>query len=83
MTVEKDFDPYRSRKTLYHAFRCLDFGTQIATSGKIEDYTRTIELWRQITTDNSEDWDHYKTLYHRRLKNNHSKFKKLAPKINI
>jgi predicted nucleotidyltransferase len=31
LVVEKDFDPYRAKKTLWHAFRVIDYGKQIGT----------------------------------------------------
>lgn len=46
LVVEKDFDPYRAKKTLWHAFRVLEYGMQIGTRARIDVLTMISQVWK-------------------------------------
>lgn len=46
LVVEKDFDPYRAKKTLWHAFRVLEYGKQIGTKAKLRVLTLISQVWK-------------------------------------
>lgn len=66
------------KKSLFHSLRVLDFGIQIATYGKIIDYSRANSYYNEIF-EMEDDWD----LLHAKFKRIHnimkSTFKLLAP----
>jgi hypothetical protein len=47
LTVEKDFDLRIGQKSLFHSFRILEFGTQLATIGRIFDYGSCNDVWKK------------------------------------
>jgi predicted nucleotidyltransferase len=67
------------KKSLFHAFRIIHFGIQIAKSGIIEDYGSCNELFKEIMYSYS-DWgalfEEYKLQYNKLL----TDFRILAPK---
>lgn len=78
--IEKDYDVYKGKKSLFHSIRIYDFGCQIAEYGKIVDFESCKDLWFEIYNDTSEDYEHYKEKYKPLYNSYHSKFVKLAPK---
>lgn len=84
-----DGDTYIGQKSLFHCFRMIYFGTQIAQYGKIIDYTGVnfkIEkygslrnLWNEIS--NIDDWKILKDKYQKELNKDLTEFRILAPKI--
>lgn len=78
--VEKDRDVYIAKKSLFHSFRIIDFGTQIANLGKITNYSSCNNLWEDIYTDPSEQWDTYKDKYQELFNARMTEFRKFAPK---
>lgn len=78
--VEKDKDVYIAKKSLFHSFRIIDFGTQIASQGKIVNYSSCNDLWEDIYTDPSEQWDTYKEKYQELFNARMTEFRKFAPK---
>lgn len=67
------------KKSLFHSFRIIHFGIQIATHGKIIDYTECNGLYKEIM--NSYDkWDGLFETYKTRYNNLLSEFRLLAPK---
>lgn len=80
MTVEKDYDIYKGKKSLFHSIRIYDFGCQIAQYGRIVDFSSCDELWTKIYNDESTDYFHYQKLYKPMYNKYHSKFVTLAPK---
>lgn len=58
LTVPADFDINLGRKSMFHSFRILDYGIQIANHGKILNYASCNQLFNDIM--NYYDWD---TLY--------------------
>lgn len=79
LEVEKDFNPYIAKKSLFHVFRMFDFGFQLATTGKINDFSSTNHLWKEIKSIDSNDWKVFKERYQLLYNEYKSKFKILAP----
>jgi hypothetical protein len=81
MTVEKDFDLMIAKKSLFHAFRILNYGSQIAKTGKIESYGNpdVINLWEEIRDNPSKDWNCYKEKYQKPYRGQKSAFRVLCP----
>lgn len=80
LTVKEDFNYWVGKKSLFHAFRILDFGCQIAETGKIFDYSHANNYWERIKAIDSADWQVYYDTFKKEFNELHSKFKKLAPK---
>jgi predicted nucleotidyltransferase len=80
LEVEKDKNVYIAKKSLFHSFRIIDFGKQIAQHNKIVDYASCNSLWEEIRDNPSEDWDTYKEKYHELHNTKMSEFRNLAPK---
>jgi len=78
--IEDDRNVYIAKKSLFHSMRIIDFGTQIAKSGKIENYHSCIELWNEIKDNPSEIWKDYETKYKSKFNQMMSEFRKVAPK---
>lgn len=79
--VEEDYAPYIGQKSAWHSLRILDFGCQIAKSGKITNYQETNGLLPVILNLNSwQDLDENLRAINR-AKN--TEFKKLAPKALV
>lgn len=78
--VEKDKNVYIAKKSLFHSFRIIDFGKQIAKNGKIIDYSSTNDLWLEIYNNTSEEWKDYFELYKTKHNENLTEFRELAPK---
>lgn len=62
LTVEKDYDLYRSQKSLYHCIRLYMFGIQIGKTGKINDYSEANHYLKEIL-DKKYSWEQYKKEY--------------------
>ncbi len=71
---------YEGKKSLFHCFRMIDFAIQIIEKGKIENYSSCNELWEELYTNPSEDWNHYKEKYYDPYNARIIEFRKLAPK---
>ena len=67
------------KKSLFHAFRIIEFGKQLAQTGKIDNYSCSNELFKEIMYSYS-DWknlfEDYKVKYNNLL----TEFRVLAPK---
>jgi len=62
LTVEKNSE-YIGKKSLWHSLRIVIFGIQIATKGKIVDYTAANYLYNEIINSGNDDWSYYKDKY--------------------
>lgn len=80
LTVEKDLDPYRGKKSLFHAFRIAKFGCQIAKYGKIVDFTEANYYWKDIVLNEHNDWQFYHNKYKKEFNELMTEFRKLCPK---
>jgi predicted nucleotidyltransferase len=67
------------KKSLFHAFRIIDFGIQIAKFGKINDYSSCNNLFKEIMYSYS-DWNTLFENYKQKYNNICTDFRKLAPK---
>lgn len=78
LTIEKDYDINIGRKSMFHAFRIIDFGIQISTYGKIINYSRCNKIHKEIFShyEWSSLFDKFKSEYNNIL----TEFRKLAPK---
>lgn len=63
LEVEKDFNPYIAKKSLFHSLRLLQFGIQILKYGKITDYSCCNNLFTEIMNEKSNDWKVFKEKY--------------------
>lgn len=79
LTIPKDFDTNIGKKSLFHSFRIIYFGIQIATENRISDYACCNALFYEILYQYN-DWqllfETYKQQYNALL----SEFRKVAPK---
>jgi hypothetical protein len=80
LTVSQDFNEYIAKKSLFHSFRILSFGIQIATKGQIVAYDEVNNLWQSILENSNTDWEYYYSQYHQRHNRMQSEFRKVAPK---
>jgi len=82
LTVEKN--QYNiGIKSLFHAFRIIDFGIQIATNGKISNYRSSNYIWDELKTLYNANWDSLEAKYRILYNNSMSEFRKHAPKNKI
>lgn len=80
LIVDDDYNPLIAKKSLFHVFRILHFGIQIAKNGKIIDYTEANGYWNDIKKL-EPNWDLIKSMYQKDKNRIETEFKKLAPKI--
>lgn len=80
LTIEKDYDLYISKKSLFHSLRILIFGIQLAKYGKIINYTEANKYYEDIMNTENYDWAYYKETYQPIYNELSSKFKLVAPK---
>jgi len=78
LTVEKDYDLDLGRKSLFHSFRIIEYGIQIATHGRIIDYNSCNYLFVEIM--NCYTWNEMFEQYKERYNKLCSEFRILAPK---
>lgn len=76
--VEKDF--YIGWKSLFHSLRILDFGSQIAEKGYIEDYASASHFWLEIVGEQQYNWKFFKEKYQPIYNRLATRFRELAPK---
>lgn len=80
LTVEKDYDLYRAKKSIFHSLRILDYGKQIAEFGRIVDYKSSNYLWDIIYNMKTTKWEDYKDRFKPLINKKRSEFVKLCPK---
>lgn len=78
LTVEKDLDMNLGRKSMFHAFRIIDFGIQIAEQKSIYDYRSCNVLFHEIA--HCYTWGDMFLKFKTRYNNTLSKFRTVAPK---
>jgi predicted nucleotidyltransferase len=78
LTIPQDYDLNIGRKSLFHSFRIIDFGIQIANNGVINDYSSCNELYNEIMSyyEWSELFNTFKLRYNQLI----SDFRKVAEK---
>jgi hypothetical protein len=78
LTVENEL--YKAKKSLFHSFRIMMFGIQIAKFGKIVDYKEANGIWDEIKGIEATNWLHYYDKYKKMWNATKSAFKVVAPK---
>ena len=68
-----------AKKSLFHSMGIIDFGIQIATHGKIVDYSSSNHLWFEIRDNPADTWEPYKEKYQTVYNSKMTAFRKLAP----
>lgn len=63
LTVQKDFAPRVGKKSLWHALRILQFGTQLMMHKRIVDYACCNPMYDPIMNSGIDDWGFYKEQY--------------------
>lgn len=66
-------------KSLFHSIRMLDFGCQIAKTGKIENFGSVNHVWNDIIVV-GPNWEELKNEFQPLYNSYSSKFKEVAPK---
>lgn len=78
LTVQEDYAPLIGKKSAWHAVRIIDFGIQLATTGRINDVTsKTLEFFDFMECETWEEIDKkFRGLYNSLS----TEFRKVAPK---
>lgn len=63
LTVEKDYAPRVGKKSLWHALRILQFGTQLMDHKRIINYASCSAYHDEIVNNSNNDWEYYKAHY--------------------
>lgn len=71
---------YRGKKSLYHSFRILSYGIQIAKFGKIVAYDEMNSVYNKIMSNPSTVWTDYEDEWKAYYNSLCSEFRKVAPK---
>lgn len=87
LTILGDYDKNLAIKSIFHSLRILDFGIQIATNGKIVNYSSSnwiLEDLKQIVNglENQSAWDAIGNKYKKEFNKLSTQFKSLCPKLN-
>lgn len=78
LTVEQDYDLSIGRKSMFHAFRIINFGIQIATTGRIINYSSCNTLYYEIFAHN--EWQDLFDTFKERYNKICTEFRIVAPK---
>jgi predicted nucleotidyltransferase len=79
LIVEADYNERIAKKSIFHSFRILDFGVQIAKEGRIVDYNSTNELYHEIM-GLPADWETIDATLRGRHNALASEFRNVCPK---
>ena len=81
LTVEKDRDPYSGKKSLFHAFRMLDYAIQLCKEGKISNWN-VKPLYDEIMSlpEAADTWPVWEEKFKKRFNQLKTEFRKVAPK---
>lgn len=79
---EVEHQPYIAKKSLWHSLRILKFGLQIATHGRIADFSECNALWKDIRDNPSLAWEDYKRSYQDTYNKLKTQFRLAAPQGN-
>lgn len=78
LTVAESYNDTVGKKSLWHALRIVDFGTQVARSGIIVDYETCNDFYDEVMFCN--DWTEMFEKYKEKHNNLLTEFRKYAPK---
>lgn len=70
----------RGKKSLFHSFRILKFGIQIAKDGQISDYQAANAYFEEIMQNDSLLWEDYQKRWQPEYNKLATEFRKWAPK---
>lgn len=76
LTIEKDFNPYIAKKSLWHYIRILLFGIQCVKYGEIVDYTEANKYYKDVVLNENNTWEYYKSNWHLFCNNLRTEFRK-------
>lgn len=79
LTLEKDYNEYIGKKSLFHSLRILSFGIQISKFNNIEDYSSMNYLYNDIV-NSLDDWNTLNSKYKKIYNSLSTEFRLLAPK---
>ncbi len=78
LTVQEDYAPLIGKKSAWHAIRIIDFGIQLATTGKIHDITsKSLEFFDVM---DCETWEEIDEKFRKMYNELSTEFRKVAPK---
>lgn len=85
LIISGDYDLNIALKSIFHSLRILDFGIQIASEGKISNYSSMnyvlTDLWKLSESyQYNELWNAIDTKYRKLYNSKSTQFKALAPK---
>lgn len=80
LQVEKDYNPLVAKKSLFHVMRMQMFGIQLATQGRITNFSEANYLFHEIMNIDSNDWQVFKDKYQPIANHFATEFRKVAPK---
>jgi hypothetical protein len=75
-----DQERERGKKSLFHSFRILNFGLQIAQHGRIVNYAAANHIFEEIFSEPSNDWEVYQERWKPEFNMLNTEFRKVAPK---
>lgn len=79
LIVEADYNEHIAKKSIFHSFRILDFGIQLAKYGCIVKYHSMNDVLAEINQLPS-DWDMINATFRERHNNLSSQFREVCPK---
>lgn len=79
LIVEADYNEHIAKKSIFHSFRILDFGIQIAMHGSIIDYSSMNEILEELKTLPA-DWTAIDDTFRERHNKLASTFREVCPK---
>jgi len=82
LIVEADYNERIAKKSIFHSFRILDFGVQIATKGRIVDYNSMNGIYYEIMSLPA-DWETIDATLRGRHNALASEFRNVCPKEKI
>ena len=74
LTIEKDYNPYIAKKSLWHSLRIYLFGIQMMRYERIVDFTVANKYYNEII-NSPNDWEYLKNKYQPLRNELHSQFK--------
>lgn len=82
LIVEKDYNPYIAKKSLWHSFRILMYGIQMLKYNKIIDYQCANFLYNDIVNNKETKWDYFKNKYQPLYNQYKSEFRKFDQSLD-
>ena len=80
LIIQKDYNPYIGKKSLFHSLRIILFGIQIAKYSRIINYEEANVYYNDIVNSKINDWEYFKEKYQLIYNNLKTEFRKYAEK---